>query len=93
MKGDLAHLMREGFFEKICRELRDQPVSTIMRTDLIQIGEEDSLISVVADIVKYRLVAIPVTRGKTLVGTIHKKGLLSYAAKVLIEDNSQDANS
>ncbi|OIP64995.1 MAG: hypothetical protein CO150_01995 [Nitrospirae bacterium CG_4_9_14_3_um_filter_53_35] len=88
MKEELAHLIHDGYFEKKCREIRNQPVRSIMRSDLVKIKEEDTLISVLADIVKSRLQVVPVTRGDTLIGMIHKKSLLSYTSKVLIENHS-----
>lgn len=87
MKESLAHMISETFFEKTCKQIGDAPVRSIMRTDLIRIKEEDNLISIVADIAKYRLMVVPVTRGDTLLGTIHKKNILSYAGKVLIGNN------
>ncbi len=89
-KEELAHLMPEGYFEKSCKSLRDQPVRSLMRTDVIEIREEDNLISVVADIAKFRLEVVPVTREGILLGTIHRKGLLGYTGKVLIENQNQN---
>jgi CBS domain-containing protein len=87
MKDSLAHMISEGYFEKMCKKIQDQPVRSIMRTDLIRIKEEDNLISVLADMVKYRLMIVPVTREDTLKGVIHKKDLLSYTGMVLIENS------
>jgi len=89
MKDSLAHMISEGYFEKMCKKIQDHPVRTIMRTDLIRIKEEDNLISVLADMVKYRLMIVPVTREDTLKGVIHKKDLLSYTGMVLIENSHQ----
>ncbi len=90
MKEKLAHVMPEGYFEKKCKELRDQPVRSVMRADVIKMEEEDNLISIISDIAHYRLQVIPVTRGETLVGTIHKKDLFSYIGKVFIENDSNE---
>ncbi|NOY52211.1 MAG: CBS domain-containing protein [Deltaproteobacteria bacterium] len=86
MKEELAHLMPEGYFEGVCKKIKDHPVSAIMRTDFITVDEDDSLISVLADLVKYRLQVTPVTRNGILIGTIHRKGLLSYTSRICLAD-------
>ncbi len=88
MKEELAHLMPEGYFENTCSKIKNHEVRSIMRTDFITVDENDILISVLADIVKYRLHVTPVTREGVLIGTIHKKGLLNYTSSVCLIDNS-----
>ncbi len=88
MKEELVRLMPEGYFEGICRKIKNHPVSAIMRTDCITVDENDSLISVLADLVKYRLQVTPVTRKGILIGTIHRKGLLSYTSNVCLTEAS-----
>jgi CBS domain-containing protein len=92
MKQELAQFMHEGYFEKMCTKMKSQPVSSIMRTDLVPTREEDNLIKIVADIVRYRLMAVPVTRGEKLVGAIYKKGLLGYTGKMLIDNRSDESD-
>ncbi len=91
MKEELAHLMPEGYFENTCHKIKDHEVRSIMRTDIITVDEDDILISILADIVKYRLHVTPVTRDGMLIGTIHKKGLLTYTSHVcLINDSTSN---
>ena len=90
MKGTLAHVLTEGYFEKTCIALVGHPVRSIMRTDLVTIKEEANLISVIADIATYRLTVIPVIRGDLLVGTIHKKGLMNYAVQACVKDENKE---
>jgi len=91
MKEELARLIPEGYFEGVCRRIKDHPVSAIMRTDIITVDEDDSLISVLADLVKYRLQVTPVTRDGILIGTIHRKGLLSYTSSICLTETA-DSN-
>lgn len=89
LKEELAHLIHESYFEEKCKELKHQPVRSLMRKDVIRIKEEENLIGVMADISKFRLMVVPVVRGQTLVGTIARKGILAYTSKVLLENNTQ----
>ncbi|MEK6777371.1 MAG: CBS domain-containing protein [bacterium] len=89
IKEELAHLIHESYFEQKCKELKHQPVRSLMRTEVITIKEEENLIGVMADISRFRLMVVPVVRGRTLVGTIARKGLLAYTGKVLLENNTQ----
>ena len=86
MREELAHLVHEGYFEEVCARIKDRAVRTVMRTDVVAFQEEDTLISVVAETVRYRLMVLPVVRNGVLVGTIHKKGLFEYAGKLLIQN-------
>jgi CBS domain-containing protein len=84
MKEALSHLVPEGYFEKNCRRVQNQPVRSIMKKNVVPFDEEDTLLQIIADITKHRLIVVPVLRKGVLVGMIHRKTLLSYAGKVCI---------
>jgi len=75
-----AAMYKRGFFTEMCQQIKDQPVSKIMRTEFISVDLHDNIMSITADFLKNDLYVVPVIEGKKLMGVVTrteiKKALL-----------------
>lgn len=65
-----AAMYRQGFFAEICQQLKDKPVTSIMRKEFISVSLEDNIMAVTADFLKNDLYIVPVIENKTLIGVV-----------------------
>lgn len=59
-----------GFFAEMCLQLKEKPVTSLMRTEYISVGLEDNIMAVTADFLKNDLYIVPVLEKGVLVGVI-----------------------
>lgn len=75
-----AAMYKRGFFTEMCQQIKNEPVSSIMRRDFISVGLHDNIMAVTADFLKNDLYVVPVIQDKKLVGVVTrseiKKALL-----------------
>lgn len=75
-----AAMYKRGFFTEMCQQIKDMPVSKIMRKDFVSVTLSENIMAVTADFLKNDLYIVPVVEKKELVGIITrseiKKALL-----------------
>ncbi len=75
-----AAMYKRGFFTEMCQQIKDLPVSKIMRKDFVSVDMDDNIMSITADFLKNDLYVVPVIEGKKLMGVVTrteiKKALL-----------------
>lgn len=75
-----AAMYRRGFFTEMCQQLKDRPISEIMRKDFISVSLHENIMAVTADFLKNDLYIVPVLDKKELIGIVTrseiKKALL-----------------
>jgi CBS domain-containing protein len=73
---DPAQRENDGFYEKLCENIKDKLVEDVMEREPLSVTE-DALVLDIADLfVKHRFHRIPVVRGKKVVGIIYRTPLL-----------------
>ncbi len=65
-----AAMYRPGFFTEMCQQLKDKPVSSVMRREFVTVSLDDNIMAVTADFLKNDLYIVPVIEKKQLVGIV-----------------------
>ncbi len=63
-------MYRKGFFTEMCQQIKDDPVSTIMRKEFMSVNLETNIMAITADFLKNDLYIVPVIENKNLIGII-----------------------
>ncbi len=75
-----AAMYKQGFFTEMCQQLKDKPVTEVMRKEFISVDLDDNIMAVTADFLKNDLYLVPVLQKGKLLGVITrteiKKALL-----------------
>ena len=78
--GMAAAMYKKGFFHEMCAEIKDLPVTKIMRKNFEWVTLEDHILSITAEFLHGDLYIVPVIENKELVGVVTrseiKKALL-----------------
>jgi predicted transcriptional regulator len=84
-----AAMYKRGFFTEMCQELKDLPVSAVMRKEFMTVSLHDNIMAITADFLKNDLYIVPVIEKGELVGVVTrseiKKALLYGMRDVTIE--------
>lgn len=81
-----AAMYKRGFFTEMCQQLKDQPVTLVMRKEYIWVDFHDNIMAVVADFLKNDLYLVPVIEKGKLVGVITRteiKKALHYGMRTV----------
>lgn len=79
-----AAMYRQGFFTDMCQELKDRPVSEIMRKEFVSVSLHDNIMAVTADFLKNDLYVVPVIEKGELLGVVTRseiKKALQYGMR------------
>jgi CBS domain-containing protein len=75
-----AAMYKQGFFTDMCQQIKELPVSDIMRKEFVAVELDDNIMAVTADFLKNDLYVVPVMDGTKLLGVVTrseiKKALL-----------------
>jgi predicted transcriptional regulator len=78
--GMAAAMYKKGFFHEMCDEIKDQPVTKIMRKNFEWVSLDDHILAITAEFLRGDLYLVPVIENKELVGVVTrseiKKALL-----------------
>ncbi len=86
-----AAMYREGFFTEMCQQLKEKPVSSVMRTDFVSVSLDDNIMAVTADFLKNDLYIVPVIEKKVLLGVVTRseiKKAIIYGMRSLSEKST-----
>ncbi|HYD35710.1 MAG TPA: CBS domain-containing protein [Vitreimonas sp.] len=65
-----AAMYKPGFFTEMCQQLKDQPISTVMRKEFVAVDLDDNIMAVTADFLKNDLYIVPVINDGKLLGVV-----------------------
>lgn len=65
-----AAMYKRGFFTEMCQEIKDKPVSSIMRKEFVSVNLHDNIMAVTADFLKNDLYIVPVLDKGSLIGVV-----------------------
>lgn len=78
--GMAAAMYKKGFFHEMCAEIKDLPVTKIMRKNFEYVSLDDHILAITAEFLRGDLYIVPVIEDKELVGVVTrseiKKALL-----------------
>jgi predicted transcriptional regulator len=78
--GMAAAMYKRGFFTDMCQDLKDVPVSAVMRKEFMVVSLHDNIMAITADFLKNDLYIVPVIEKGELIGVVTrseiKKALL-----------------
>lgn len=83
-----AAMYKRGFFTEMCQQLKDRPVTEVMRREFISVQLDDNIMVVTADFLKNDLYIVPVIEDKKLIGVVTRseiKRALHYGMRDLTE--------
>lgn len=86
--GIAAAMYKRGFFTEMCQEIKDKPVTTVMRKEFIKVSLEDNIMAVTADFLKNDLYIVPVVEKGKLLGIVTRteiKKALHYGMRKIAE--------
>ena len=84
-----AAMYKPGFFTEMCQQIKDDPVSTVMRKEFITVDLDDNIMAVTADFLKNDLYIVPVIEKGQLLGVVTRseiKKALHYGMRKLPEN-------
>lgn len=84
--GMAAAMYKKGFFHEMCAEIRDVPVTRIMRTDFEWVSLEDNIMSIAAEFLRGDLYIVPVIEDGVLIGVVTRseiKKALAYGMNLI----------
>jgi tRNA nucleotidyltransferase (CCA-adding enzyme) len=84
-----AAMYKPGFFTEMCQQIKDEPVSTVMRKEFITVNLDDNIMAVTADFLKNDLYIVPVIQKGELLGVVTRseiKKALHYGMRK-VSDN------
>jgi len=73
---DRAEWKKEGFYERLCNQIKDKLVEDIMEREPISVTEEASIEDILDLFTNHHFHRIPVVRDKKVVGVIYRTPLL-----------------
>ena len=79
--GMAAAMYKKGFFHEMCAEIRDLPVTKIMRKDFEWVSLDDNIMAITAEFLRGDLYLVPVIEKGELVGVVTRseiKKALAY---------------
>lgn len=65
-----AAMYRPGFFTDICQQIKDDPITTVMRKEFVAVTLDDNILAVTADFLKNDLYICPVIESGELKGVV-----------------------
>jgi CBS domain-containing protein len=65
-----AAMYKRGFFTEMCQELKDRPVSEVMRKEFVSVDLHDNIMAITADFLKNDLYLVPVIENGELLGVV-----------------------
>lgn len=76
-------MYKPHFFEELCVQLGERPISAIMRTDYLTVFPSSPVMTVAADFLKNNLYVVPVIESEKLVGIVTRTQILSAITHAL----------
>ncbi|MCA9389891.1 CBS domain-containing protein [candidate division WWE3 bacterium] len=67
-----AAMFKRGFFQEMCATIKDQPVSSVMRTDFVDVTLDTNIMAVTADFLENDLYLVPVVDKGELIGVVSR---------------------
>lgn len=83
--GMAAAMYKKGFFHEMCAEIKDLPVTKIMRKNFEWVCLEDHIMAITAEFLHNDLYIVPVIENKELVGVVTRseiKKALAYGMQL-----------
>lgn len=81
-----AAMYKRGFFTEMCQELKDKPVTDVMRKEFVAVSLDDNIMAITADFLKNDLYLVPVIESGHLKGVVTRteiKKALHYGMREL----------
>ncbi len=76
-------MYKPHFFEELCAQLGERPISTIVRTDYLSVSPSSAVMTVAADFLKNNLYVVPVIESGKLVGIVTRTQILNAITQAL----------
>ena len=71
----------QGFFHQICQNLKDRPISEVMRKKFITVDLQTNILAIMSDFLEHDLYVVPVMDGDKLLGVITRTEVKRALAK------------
>lgn len=84
-----AAMYKRGFFTDMCQELKDQPVTSVMRKEFTTVTLTDNIMTITADFLKNDLYIVPVFDKGKYIGVITRteiKDALIYGMRENLDE-------
>jgi CBS domain-containing protein len=65
-----AAMYKVGFFTEMCQQIKNKPVTAVMRKEFVSVTVKDNIMAVTADFLKNDLYIVPVIEEKKLIGIV-----------------------
>lgn len=76
-------MYKPHFFEELCVQLGERPITAVMRTDYLSVSPTSPVITVAADFLKNNLYVVPVIENEKLVGIVTRTQILNAITRAL----------
>lgn len=83
-------MYRKGFFVELCQEIKNHPITEVMRKDFISVNLKANILTVLADFLQNDLYIIPVIEQDHLIGVLTRTEVRKAIASGISHPTEQD---